>query len=183
MVELSPREREILTFERDWWKYADAKDAAARARLGLTPQEYYRALNHDHRPARRAGSRPAAGPPAAPPAADPAAPAPGQPIGPVRRSRRPLTPPRIGQSDGSGSPFGAFSSQKASGPSLRGISSSNVPLVEPLVTRDSSGSTHFRAFREPLRSTRHSGVSSSAGSHSSTTSQPPFASSGRSRAA
>ena len=44
MVELSPREREILTFERDWWKYADAKDAAARARLGLTPEEYYRAL-------------------------------------------------------------------------------------------------------------------------------------------
>ena len=44
MVELSPREREILTFERDWWKYADAKEAAARARLGLTPEEYYRAL-------------------------------------------------------------------------------------------------------------------------------------------
>ena len=38
MVELSPREREILTFEREWWKYADAKDAAARARLGLTPR-------------------------------------------------------------------------------------------------------------------------------------------------
>ena len=44
MVELSPREREILTFERDWWKYADAKETAARARLGLTPEEYYRAL-------------------------------------------------------------------------------------------------------------------------------------------
>ena len=44
MVELSPREREILTFERDWWKYADAKDAAAKARLGLSPEEYYRAL-------------------------------------------------------------------------------------------------------------------------------------------
>ena len=28
MVELSPREREILTFERDWWKYADAKETA-----------------------------------------------------------------------------------------------------------------------------------------------------------
>jgi hypothetical protein len=45
MVELSPRERAILAFEREWWKYADAKDAAARARLGLAPQEYYRALN------------------------------------------------------------------------------------------------------------------------------------------
>jgi hypothetical protein len=44
MVELSPRERAILTFERDWWKYADAKDVAARARLGLSPEEYYRAL-------------------------------------------------------------------------------------------------------------------------------------------
>ena len=44
MVELSPRERAILTFERDWWKYAEAKDAAARSRLGLTPQDYYRAL-------------------------------------------------------------------------------------------------------------------------------------------
>jgi hypothetical protein len=45
MVELSPRERAILAFEREWWKYADAKDAAARARLGLSPEEYYRALN------------------------------------------------------------------------------------------------------------------------------------------
>lgn len=44
MVELSPREREILTFEREWWKHADAKDTAIRARLGLTPEEYYRAL-------------------------------------------------------------------------------------------------------------------------------------------
>jgi hypothetical protein len=44
MVELSPRERAILTFEREWWKYADAKDAAARARLGLAPEDYYRAL-------------------------------------------------------------------------------------------------------------------------------------------
>jgi hypothetical protein len=44
MVELSPRERAILTFERDWWKYADAKESAARARLGLTPEEYHRAL-------------------------------------------------------------------------------------------------------------------------------------------
>jgi len=44
MVELSPREREILTFEREWWKYADAKDVALRERLGLTPEAYYRAL-------------------------------------------------------------------------------------------------------------------------------------------
>ena len=44
MVELSPRERAILTFEREWWKHAEAKDSAVRARLGLTPEEYYRAL-------------------------------------------------------------------------------------------------------------------------------------------
>jgi hypothetical protein len=45
MVELSPREREILTFEREWWKYADAKEIAVRERLDLTPESYYRALN------------------------------------------------------------------------------------------------------------------------------------------
>jgi hypothetical protein len=44
MGELSPRERAILTFEREWWKYAEPKDTAARSRLGLTPQDYYRAL-------------------------------------------------------------------------------------------------------------------------------------------
>ena len=45
MVELNPREREILTFEREWWKYAEAKEAAIRQRLDLTPESYYRALN------------------------------------------------------------------------------------------------------------------------------------------
>jgi hypothetical protein len=45
MEELSPRERAVLAFEREWWKYADAKDAAARSRLGLSPEEYYQALS------------------------------------------------------------------------------------------------------------------------------------------
>ena len=45
MVELSPREREILTFERDWWKHAGAKETAMRERLALSPQDYYRSLN------------------------------------------------------------------------------------------------------------------------------------------
>jgi hypothetical protein len=45
MVELSAREREILTFERDWWKHAGAKDTAMRERLGLSPQAYYGSLN------------------------------------------------------------------------------------------------------------------------------------------
>ena len=44
MVELSPRERAILTFESEWWTYADAKDVAVRSRLGLSPEDYYRAL-------------------------------------------------------------------------------------------------------------------------------------------
>jgi hypothetical protein len=44
MVELSPREREILTFEREWWKHAEVKDSAIRTRLRLSPEEYYQAL-------------------------------------------------------------------------------------------------------------------------------------------
>lgn len=43
--ELSAQECELLAFERDWWKYADAKDVAIREQLGLTPEGYYRALN------------------------------------------------------------------------------------------------------------------------------------------
>jgi hypothetical protein len=44
MVELSPRERAILTFEREWWKHAEVKDSAVRTKLGLTPEDYYRTL-------------------------------------------------------------------------------------------------------------------------------------------
>ena len=44
MDELSVRDREILTFERDWWQYAGAKDAAVREHLALEPEAYYRAL-------------------------------------------------------------------------------------------------------------------------------------------
>ncbi len=45
MAELSPRDREILTFEREWWKYAGAKESAVREHLDLSPEAYYRALN------------------------------------------------------------------------------------------------------------------------------------------
>ena len=45
MAELSPREREILTFEREWWRYAGPKETAVRERLEMTPESYYRALN------------------------------------------------------------------------------------------------------------------------------------------
>jgi len=44
MDELTRREREILTFEREWWRYADAKDVAIRERLRLTSESYYRSL-------------------------------------------------------------------------------------------------------------------------------------------
>jgi len=43
--ELSARDREVLAFERAWWKHSDAKDTAVRDRLGLSPQEYYQSLN------------------------------------------------------------------------------------------------------------------------------------------
>ena len=56
MVELSPREREILTFEREWWRYAEAKETAIRGPVrahagGLLPR-----AERDDRPARRAGA-------------------------------------------------------------------------------------------------------------------------------
>ena len=54
MVELSPREREILTFERDWWKHAGAKETAIRERLGAVAAGLLPLAQRDHRPPRRA---------------------------------------------------------------------------------------------------------------------------------
>jgi hypothetical protein len=45
MSELSDQDREILAFEREWWRQATAKDAAARERFGLEPTDYYRTLS------------------------------------------------------------------------------------------------------------------------------------------
>ena len=45
MAELTDRDREILAFERDWWREATAKDQAARERFGLDPRDYYRTLS------------------------------------------------------------------------------------------------------------------------------------------
>ena len=42
---LTCREQEMLTFERQWWRRAGAKDTAIRARFGLPPTRYYQALN------------------------------------------------------------------------------------------------------------------------------------------
>ncbi|PUB27804.1 uncharacterized protein DUF3263 [Promicromonospora sp. AC04] len=42
---LSDRDREILAFERKWWKYAGAKEEAARELFDLTATRYYQVLN------------------------------------------------------------------------------------------------------------------------------------------
>jgi hypothetical protein len=42
---LSERERAILDFERTWWTEPGPKDAAIRARFGVSATRYYRLLN------------------------------------------------------------------------------------------------------------------------------------------
>ena len=42
---LSEREREILAFERQWWKYAGAKEQALRDLFDLSATRYYQVLN------------------------------------------------------------------------------------------------------------------------------------------
>jgi hypothetical protein len=42
---LSRREHEMLTFERQWWRRAGAKETAIRDRFGVTPTRYYQVLN------------------------------------------------------------------------------------------------------------------------------------------
>jgi hypothetical protein len=44
-MELSRREHEMLTFERQWWRRPGAKETAIRDRFGVTPTRYYQALN------------------------------------------------------------------------------------------------------------------------------------------
>jgi hypothetical protein len=43
--ELTEREREILAFERQWWKYAGAKEQAVREQFDMSATRYYQALN------------------------------------------------------------------------------------------------------------------------------------------
>lgn len=43
--ELTEREREILSFEHQWWKYAGAKEQAVHDRFGLSATRYYQVLN------------------------------------------------------------------------------------------------------------------------------------------
>ncbi len=42
---LSDTEREILAFERQWWKYAGAKETAVRELFGMSATRYYQVLN------------------------------------------------------------------------------------------------------------------------------------------
>ena len=42
---LSDRDREILAFERQWWKYAGAKEQAIRELFDMSATRYYQVLN------------------------------------------------------------------------------------------------------------------------------------------
>jgi hypothetical protein len=42
---LDDRARLILDFEREWWKYAGAKEQAVREHFDLSPTRYYQLLN------------------------------------------------------------------------------------------------------------------------------------------
>ena len=43
--ELSPRDQEILAFERQWWKYAGSKEQAVRELFDMSTTRYYQVLN------------------------------------------------------------------------------------------------------------------------------------------
>ncbi|HEX3932755.1 MAG TPA: DUF3263 domain-containing protein [Nocardioides sp.] len=42
---LGARDREILDFERQWWKYAGAKESAIRESFDMSATRYYQVLN------------------------------------------------------------------------------------------------------------------------------------------
>lgn len=43
--DLSERDREVLAFERQWWKYAGAKEQAVRELFDMSATRYYQVLN------------------------------------------------------------------------------------------------------------------------------------------
>jgi hypothetical protein len=43
---LTRRDREILAFERQWWKYAGAKEQAIRELFDMSATRYYQVLNN-----------------------------------------------------------------------------------------------------------------------------------------
>jgi hypothetical protein len=42
---LSERDEQILAFERQWWKYAGAKETAVREKFDMSATRYYQVLN------------------------------------------------------------------------------------------------------------------------------------------
>src|SRR3546814_14628851 len=44
-ISLSERDAEILEFERQWWKYAGAKEQAVREKFDMSSTRYYQVLN------------------------------------------------------------------------------------------------------------------------------------------
>ena len=44
-VDLSDRDQQILAFERQWWKYAGAKEQAIRELFAMSATRYYQVLN------------------------------------------------------------------------------------------------------------------------------------------
>ena len=45
MGALEPKDKDILEFERSWWKHAGGKEHAIRQRFGLSATRYYQLLN------------------------------------------------------------------------------------------------------------------------------------------
>ena len=43
--ELSERDEQVLAFERQWWKYAGAKEQAIRELFDMSATRYYQVLN------------------------------------------------------------------------------------------------------------------------------------------
>jgi hypothetical protein len=43
---LSELEKKMLDFERQWWRYAGAKESAIKELFDLTPPAYYQMLNN-----------------------------------------------------------------------------------------------------------------------------------------
>ena len=43
---LTDLERRILEFERNWWRFAGAKESAIKELFDLTAPRYYKLLNH-----------------------------------------------------------------------------------------------------------------------------------------
>jgi len=44
-ADLSERDRQLLAFERLWWKYAGAKEQAIREQFAMSATRYYQVLN------------------------------------------------------------------------------------------------------------------------------------------